>query len=818
MPTRRKGRRRKHTTPTRKRTNKTRTVFYGYPSNPVSNAETIARALKIIRQSQPVKSQALKIEPWPEIPNSGNNLLGQITKAISRSQVAAFDVTHPNPNVAFEIGFALAQSKRIWLSLDSTVAQSRANFRTHYTRMLDALYREYENHEHLAARFLADTPWTDSGDQLLPIPPIATHPKTESYPLLYLTPPIETTAVLDVTNFLSQSELSPNIIVDNAREHGRPSLEWYTQNIRDAEAVLIHIMSDDHINADLYNARASLIAGLAHGTDTQLLMVAHSPYYCPTDYHSLLQQHQTAKECLDIVADWYSHLDFKFRRPRRPTRDGPKLPGEIRLRDLSLGEAVAENERWKLDDYFVETDWFYQAEEPELSLMIGRRGSGKTATLYALEDKYHSITNVHVCSVQPEGYELGGVISLLEETKEVAVRGYLIESLWKFLLYTELAISVVRDIETRPAHLQRTQEETDLLAYVLPFKNVMLAPFSQRLNEAVVALAGIGNSQEVTTQRARVSEHLHKTYIGELVRHLRSVLAGKEKVLILVDKLDDRWGMGPNHEAQSTLLAGLIDVTRDVMMDLCSKRADISQVNLSFVVFIRSDIFNNLRIVAGELDKLPITRMSWSDGQELLTILDHRLVHIGTKELDPSEVWNKLFVEQVEGLTPRDYVLTRTLPRPRDILVFAKNAVSAALKRSHDVVDAEDFEFAYQQYSGHAFDAAVFEDDPERGMLRAVLAQHAGCFEILKESEVRRRIRDAGVRDRDLVFYLELLCDLNVLGIRGPSGFRYAADESERSRLLDIGRSFASNSSFDELEFRVHPAFCPALGVDKIAR
>ena len=698
--------------------------------------------------------------------------------------------------------------------MDSTVAQSKSNFRTHYTHMLGAGYREYENHEHLAAQFAADAPWNTSQESLLAPPSRPSNPRTEKYPLLYLTPPLETTAVLDVSHFLNNSDLASNIVVDDAREHGRPSLDWYNQHIRDAEAVLIHIMSDDHVNSDLYNTRASLIAGLAHGTGTQLLMVAHSPFYCPTDYHSLLHTHDTSEQCLDIVTEWFSGLEFRYRRPRRPTRGGPKQTTDIQLRDLSLGEAVAENERWKLDEYFVETDWFYQAQEPELSIMIGRRGSGKTATLYALEDRYEDSQNVHVCSVQPEGYELGGVIRLLEETWEVAVRGYLIESLWKFLLYTELAISVVRDFDTRPAHIQKNQQEQDLLDYLRPFANVMLAPFSQRLNDAVTALAGTGNREEAASQRARVSEHLHKNYIGELIRHLRKVLAGKEKVLVLVDKLDDRWGLGPNPEAQSTLLAGLIEVTRHVMMDFSSKRADLPQVNLSLVVFIRSDIFSHLGIVAGELDKLPITRMSWNDGAELIAILDHRLIHIGTKELESSEVWDRLFVDDVDGLSAREYILSRTLPRPRDVLVFTKNAVSAALKRSHDKVEVEDFSFAYQQYSGHVFDSVVFEDDPDRGRLRAVLSQHAGCSEIMNESEVRQRIQEAGVPHEDIEFYLELLCDLNVLGVQGPSGFKFPADELERTRLLDIGRSFAFNSGKDELTFRVHPAFCPALGVD----
>lgn len=797
----------------RKRKRNARTIFFGYPSQPPSLSETIERALGVIERSPTAKQASLRLTPWPEIPNSGKNLFGQIAKAIDHCVVAAFDVTTPNPNVAFEIGYSLARSKRLWLSLNPTTKDSKTHFRTHYTHMLEAGYREYTNHEHLASHFLADKPWAEPNEVLLSSRPGAAIPKTEVHPLLYVTPPNDTTATIDVTTHLQNSALSPSVVTDDPRENGRATLDWYNRNIRDAEAILIHLVSDNHVDADLYNVRASFIAGIAHGLQKPLLMIAHEPYHCPTDYHGILQSHATAEQCLQLVTEWLSDIDLRYRRPRRPHQDGPKSRGDILLRDLTLGESVAENERWTLDEYFVETDWFYQAQEPTLSIMVGRRGSGKTATLYAIEDKYQDSHGVLVCSVQPAGYELGRVIQLLEEAWGVAERGYLIESLWKFLLYTEIAIAVHKDIQTRPAHLQPTPEELALQDFVRPFRQVMLTPFSQRLNDAVNALIGTGNQQDSALQRAKVSEHLHSNYIGHLVRLLRRVLASKDKVLVLVDKLDDRWGLGPYMEAQSILLAGLIEVTRHVMMDFRGKRPDERAVQLSLVVFIRSDIFSNLGLVSGEVDKLPVRRMTWSDGEELLRILEHRLVHVGNKELTPEDIWSKLFAEQVHGLSPRDYILHRALPKPRDILVLTKNAVSAAIKRSHDQVDEDDFAFAYEQYSGHAFDSVVFEDDPERGMLRAVLSRYAGCSEIMPESEVRKRISEAGVTEQDNTFYLELLCDLNVLGIQGPGGYKYPAHEGDRARLLDTGRSFTSNIGQAELTFRVHPAFCPALGI-----
>ena len=544
----------------------------------------------------------------------------------------------------------------------------------------------------------------------------------------------------------------------------------------------------------------------------QLLMLAQDPFECPIDYQGLFRSHSTAKTGVDLVRTWIESLAIPYRRRRRPSDERPKSKVNIQLRDLSLGDSVAENERWTLDRYFVETEPFYRAQEAPLSIFVGRRGSGKTATLYALDDVYREDRRVHVCTVQPVGYELGGLIALLNEAWQVAQRGFLIESLWKFLLYTEIASSVVNDVKGRAPHIATSEAERQLLEYLLPYEQVMLVPFSERVNEAVGSLSASAVAKGDREQRLRISEHLHKSYIGELERRLHDVFVEKERVMVLIDKLDDRWGVGSDVGTQAMLLRGLIDVAQELVDAFQEKRRGVTGSKLSVVMFVRSDIFAHLGLVSAELDKLPVRRITWSDAEELMGVLDQRLVYRGTAELSPVEVWEKLF-EDVEGCRARDYVLTRSLPRPRDILVFAREAVSTAIRRRHDRVTSSDLVAAYQAYSRSAFQSVLLEENPDESHLEEVLVEFAGSKAELAERDALENIVAAGVGSAEAERYLELLCDTNVLGIISGANVEFPQDEEARRILLQRERRIARRTNGGGVALMVHPAFHDVLGI-----
>lgn len=80
--------------------------------------------------------------------------------------------------------------------------------------------------------------------------------------------------------------------------------------------------------------------------------------------------------------------------------------GHTFLEKLEIGASVAENELQHLPEYFLHTEAYQRAARGEARVVIGRKGSGKTAIFaYIIEEKKRNRANVAV-DLKPEGYKL----------------------------------------------------------------------------------------------------------------------------------------------------------------------------------------------------------------------------------------------------------------------------------------------------------------------------------------------------------------------------------------------------------------------------
>lgn len=94
----------------------TPTCFFAYPSKPLSLGENIETAKEIINSSE-----VIEIISWKDIHVTGKIVINEILDAINKADLFACDLTFPNPNVLFELGYAVARNKRIWITLLKTL-------------------------------------------------------------------------------------------------------------------------------------------------------------------------------------------------------------------------------------------------------------------------------------------------------------------------------------------------------------------------------------------------------------------------------------------------------------------------------------------------------------------------------------------------------------------------------------------------------------------------------------------------------------------------------------------------------------------------
>ena len=577
--------------------------------------------------------------------------------------------------------------------------------------------------------------------------------------------------------------------------------------------MVAHLLSGHHVNAYLHNAKCSFVCGLAHGLGKPILMLADISYASPIDYQLLLKPYHSAKQCEKLVEQWLTETyDVIAPQLQRVAEQRAAKESVSQLRNLFVGQEIAENEADDIDAYFVSTAAYQEVLTGQQTLFVGRKGTGKTANLYRAVAQLRGDVRNFVCVIKPIGYEIDGLVRMLKQAIPTSERGYLVESLWKYLIYTELANSVAEAIG-RKDEWAKTDQERELVAFVETHEDIVSPAFSVRLEAAVAQLCGVERETGAENQRSKVSEILHGTMIKQLRQLLGSVLERYERVAVLIDNLDKAWPSRGEVDNLVALLFGLIGVAGRIVEEFHSSSYWKRKVRLTVAVFLRSDIFARVQESAREKDKLSCSYISWNDPQLLLRVIEERFSYRFDR-LTPDEIWNEFFAPSVDGLPVKDFLIENTLPRPRDLIYLVKAAISNAANRGHAYVETGDLIDARNAYSQYVLDAIVAEDDPTLGKLEAVLYEFAGSAAELTRSQVEAQIGAAGVTGDDVSRYVDLLCDLNFLGI-GANGkaFRFTQTERERKVQQVISRKLAEHGGASQETYRVNPAFYPVLQI-----
>jgi hypothetical protein len=488
---------------------------------------------------------------------------------------------------------------------------------------------------------------------------------------LYLKGRHQTEPERRLSNLLSRFQKAGlSVTMDDPNEARIQPLTWYGAKTNSAIAVLAHLSGSSREGWLLHNARYAFVCGLAHGFEKPILMLAESDYAVPFDYRHLLVKYSTARECIERAQPFLDGAMRKFAELQLPREIRLRAVEPLSLRKLYLGELAAENETDRLDSYFVETAEFHDALRERFTVFVGRKGSGKTANLFRLAERLGEDARNLVVVVKPLDYDLDGVVRLLRSYRQRDTKGYVIESLWKLLIYCEVARVAAEVIEKRPIQTW-TPDEHSFLGFADTHFPLFREDFSVRLERAARDLLGVGEKDGIEATQIAVSESLHVGFLRELRTMLGKVLRNKRRVAVLVDNLDKNWNANGDLQELAALLLGLLGAASRLPTEFRKEDAWRSPINLTLTLFVRNDIFQRVLRVAQEPDKIGYSRIVWNDPQLLFHVLERRILRDQGPEVTADQAWSQLFEPMVGGIPTPDYVAETILPRPRDIIFLA---------------------------------------------------------------------------------------------------------------------------------------------------
>lgn len=731
--------------------------FVAYPASPLDRAESIERAVEEINNGGLVD-----IFGWKRLVISGRLVISAICDEIKSRQVFIADVTGLNPNVLFELGYAIAHQKRIWLVLNPHMERAKVDF-DRFQLLTTVGYAPYSNSTDIVTAFYREEPYKKLDQVLYNELLFAAGPPSKKDALLYLRCDIDTEASMRLARRVSSGPIRS--VIDDPQEVRRQPISWYVQQVTSAFAVVCHFLSNEYASWELQNAKHALVSGLAHGMAKPLLMLAHEPYASPLDYRDLLRKHNTASTAESIFADWsLPYVEQYEKRIARSANYRAEERAQRELRDITIGEPVAEFESDSVPSYYVSTSTYAEIFHSKYSIVVGRKGTGKTATLYALTEELLADPRNHVCVIKPVGYELEGLLSILRHELSRADQGYLVESFWKFL-HTELAKSVYDQLLGKPEYYVRTSAEAALCEFVEQYRSLITPEFSIRLEGGVARLRQMPNVRSGDQQRLKVSELLHSEMLSRLRVLLGAVLRAKARVTVLVDNLDKAWNPNGDLALLSDLLFGLLSVSRRVADEFSRDASGRAPVNLFFALFIRSDIYAAMLQFAKERDKLPARLITWNDPELLRRIIEARFIASGAAVEAPYEIWERYFVPTMRGMRSWEYVAERILPRPRDLIYLIKSALQSAVNRGHTRIDERDLLSGEKHYSRFALDSLIVEAGVKIANIEDLLLHFVGSSEIVTEKDISERLVEAHSPAEEIETVIEWLARLTFVGL-----------------------------------------------------
>lgn len=750
---------------------------------------------------QACNDRAIDARGWESLQVEGHLLIDRITEAIETADICVAEISSNNSNVLFEAGFALARGKDLYLAIDETDHEAMKAWAG--LGMVETIGRiNYGGNAQKLADSLADRV---AGESTFLMERLLSGARPREANAIFAPGVPHKFNAADRLERLLERKTHLNLLAAQD-ELGLAALAYYVEEIYRSSAVILHFMKPSRVRAAEYNSRVSLLAGIAHGLDLPLLMVAEEGYRPPLDYKDLLFVYPSTVKLLERVNVWLETLPTPSGSNKRLGR----LKLDIELPVRTFGQYVAESEKDSLTNYFVHTNEFEAVLAGRATVFTGRKGTGKTACMQQAVQELRGDRRVLAVPIKPSSYDLSGLLTVLDRFEETSKRDYFLLNLWSYLLVTEIAIRCMSHAESLPAGLGADSNIVDLASKVEGLGIDRESDLSTRLDEAVArAIEEVSKTGGAGLHD--ISDRLRTTWHTQLLPDLRQVLHGYDRVAVLVDNLDKTWQRGVNFEQLSHFLLSLLVTAGRLQSELGKSKSGHPDANMTLTIFLRTDIYDVMTHYAREPDKINPQTIQWEDEELLIRVLEERYLanRSSVVKQEADALWGEVFCPEVHSLPTRDYFLWRALPRPRDIVFLGNAALTTAINRRHNSVLPQDFTHAEQNYSRFAVEALLVESEAQGFDVEEVLFEFAGLDSTVTELELAEAL--TGTRDPKAV--RDWLIRTSFLGLETRDGsFVHVQGESQARKKLKSAERLAARLD-RPLRYRVHPAFRPHLDI-----
>lgn len=353
-----------------------------------------------------------------------------------------------------------------------------------------------------------------------------------------------------------------------------------------------------------------------------------------------------------------------------------------------FGDVRAEHDFKMLETAFFESQNYRTLfESHDRFIVVGRRGTGKSALTYKLSKDWAVRKNITIVIAPTEEQIIGvrPIAALFGDTFSRIRAGLKIS--WRYALMMEIASTCHNNYKTA-AELQNN----DLLYSSLKSWQKKGSSIFERLRATLKErLHGYTNAED------RIADLTSVLRANEIAEELNKLIGSLRKdIIILIDKLDE--GYEPD-----TLGIGIVD---GIIYGTDEIR-NTFQERIRAIIFLRDNIFRAVQKEDKDFSRNlegQVLRLHWHPEELFYMVCKRIRPAFGVEKESDVKVWNAITSNELHGREGFKRCLRFTLYRPRDVIALLNSAIEQAKHQDRSTLIEKDFKDSSKTISLTRFD------------------------------------------------------------------------------------------------------------------
>ncbi|MFI3301471.1 MAG: P-loop NTPase fold protein [Candidatus Gastranaerophilales bacterium] len=505
-------------------------------------------------------------------------------------------------------------------------------------------------------------------------------------------------------------------------------------------------------------------------------------------------------------------------------------------RSMNIGTISAESDQEFLENCFIETPEYEEICDfnNQKMILLGRTGSGKTALLNKIKDK------VDKCiEIRPDTFALQYITNVPFVSKLVD-EGINLDIFYKFLWLHEILSQIIKNnfsynnknmLDALTEKVSDLGRVAQLKKYMNEFEGIFFSEGStEKITKDIEKQISCMLGTDVTSLQGKLSSNIKKEietktsqYINnKQIKQLKNIITlfkeyfghnKQKKIVVFIDNLDENW---INDESKYKLIDALLNAVR-LFVDI---------PNIKILLAMRSDLLVKTCEITkrqNEKDESFTLRLNWTS-KMLKELLDKRIQYLFQHKYKrrSSISFADIFNCQVNNLQASDYIISRTMMRPRDAINFVNLCINEADNESNlkenNIINAEKIfkrerfkALAHEWFNIYGNVETYFKIINKLGNIftysNLLAPETFSEIEIisyennyLAEKLMNRKNNDINSKETFIKDFLNILFTIGFIGIR-----------DKESNIIDFATPYRATLSeldfVDNLLFEVHPLF-----------